>query len=134
MITREKKEQVVSTLKGHFEKADAVFLTNLIGVTSNEAVSIRKKIRDADGAVVVTRNTLFQRASEGTHYHELLTGLKGPHAVAFSFKDAPAVAKALYEAGKDSEVIDLKGGFLGEDSLTMLILSSLQSYLQKTKC
>ncbi len=119
MLTRAKKEDIVSNLKESIENANALFLTNLIGVSANDAVAIRKSVREAKGKVVVTRNTLFRRAAEGTYAEELLSGIKGPHAVAFSFEDAPGVAKALYDAGEENEVVDLKGGFLKEKALTV---------------
>ena len=119
MLQRNQKEEIVSDLKEKFEKAEAVFLTNLIGVTSNASVAIRKKIRDVNGKVVVTRNTLFELAAKGTRFEKLLTGLKGPNALAFSFKDAPQVAKILFESSKEfSGIVDLKSGMLGDKILT----------------
>ncbi|MCB9094924.1 MAG: 50S ribosomal protein L10 [Halobacteriovoraceae bacterium] len=118
MLTRAEKEKIVSGIKDNIQKSDALFLTNLIGVTANDSVDIRKKVRDAKGKIVITRNTLFRRASEGTYAEELLKNIKGPHAIAFSFEDAAAVAKAIYDAGEENEIIDLKGGFLGEKALS----------------
>lgn len=118
MITKSDKEAILVSLKESFSKADAIFLTNLIGMTSNDAVMLRKEVRKAGGKIVVTRNTLFRRATEGTQYAKLLENLKGPSAIAFSFKDAPGVAKAIYDASKTNEVIQLRGGYLGAKSLT----------------
>ncbi len=118
MLTRAKKEEIVAGLKESIENSNAVFLTNMIGVGANDSVAIRKKVRDADGKVVVTRNTLFKRAAAGTHLEDLFKEIKGPHAVAFAFKDAPGVAKVIYEAGKENELIDFKGGFLKDKPLT----------------
>lgn len=119
MLTRARKGEIVSSLKKSIEDANALFLTNLIGISANDAVAIRKNVRDAQGSVVVTRNTLFRRAAEGTYAEELLKGIKGPHAVAFSFEDAAAVAKALYDAGEENDLVELKGGFLREKALTV---------------
>ena len=118
MMMRSQKEEVVKQLKEHFSNSKAVFLTNLIGISSNDGVKIRKDVRDAKGTVVVTRNTLFRRAAEGTHLEGMLKDLKGPNAVAFAFEDAPAVAKVLYDAGQEQELVDLKAGFLGDKELT----------------
>lgn len=117
MMTRKEKEQVVQEIKGHIEKAQALFLTNTIGLPANDAVALRKTIRDAKGYVVVTRNTLFKRAAQGTYCESLLSDLKGTNAVAFSYEDPAAVAKAIYDAGKEHDVVSLKGGFLGESAL-----------------
>ncbi len=118
MLTRAKKEEIVAGLKTSIEKSKAVFLTNMIGVGANDSVAIRKKVRDANGSIVVTRNTLFKRAAAGTHLEDLFKDVKGPHAIAFAFEDAPGVAKVIYEAGKENELIDFKGGFLMDKPLT----------------
>jgi large subunit ribosomal protein L10 len=119
MLTRDEKGAIIESLKGDIEKAKGIFLTNVIGMTSNDGVALRKEIRDADGKLVVTRNTLFGLASKGTEAEELLSGLKGPQAVAFAFEDAPGVAKALKEAGKVHEMVELRGGLLDGKVLTV---------------
>lgn len=124
-MNRADKEAIVNGLKENIENASAIFLTNLIGVSSNDAVAIRKDVREAKGSVVVTRNTLFTKAAAGTKAEGLLSGLKGPHAVAFAFEDAAAVAKCLKNAGKDHEVIDLKGGILGDEELSVAQVKDL---------
>jgi len=118
MLDRSQKEAVVKDIRESIDSAGAVFLTNLIGVTSNEAVKIRKDVRDAKGKIVITRNTLFKRAAQGTYLEELFGTLKGPNAVAFAFDDAPAVAKAIYEASKEQELITLNAGFLNQKFLS----------------
>lgn len=116
-MTRAEKDAVIKDLKEKIESANGLFLTNLIGIPANDAVGIRRKIRDSKGAIVVTRNTLFGKASEGTYAEELLKGLKGTNAVAFAFEDAPGVAKAIYEASKDLEHVTLLDGYLKQKPL-----------------
>ena len=68
MLTRADKEAIVTKIKTQLDKSQAVFLANLIGVPSNDANTIRKKIRDAKGKVVIARNTLLARAAAGTEF------------------------------------------------------------------
>jgi len=117
MMTRIEKNQVIASIKEKIEGSKALFLTNLIGIESNDAVAMRKNVRDANGTIVVTRNTLFEKAAVGTYAEELLKGLKGTNAVAFAFEDAPGVAKAVFEASKDHEQVTLGKGFLGAELL-----------------
>ncbi|MBK23948.1 MAG: 50S ribosomal protein L10 [Halobacteriovorax sp.] len=130
MMKRAEKEAIIANIKTDIEAAKAIFLTNLIGVGANDAVAIRKGIRDVQGKMIVTRNTLFRKAAEGTTVEKMLADLKGPHALAFAFEDAAAVAKCLKEAGEDHEVVDFKGGFLNGEELTkaqVIELASLPS-------
>ena len=118
MLNRTEKEAIIQDLKTDIGKAKAIFLTNLIGITSNDAVSVRKAVRDSKGKMIVTRNTLFKKAAIGTPAEKLLSDLKGPHAIALAFDDPAAVAKCLKEAGSSLELVDLKGGVLDGQMLT----------------
>lgn len=118
MVNRESKNAVIKDLKEKIEASRALFLTNVIGMEANDAVELRKKIRTANGGLVVTRNSLFGMAAKGTYAEELLTGLKGTNAVAFAFEDAPGVAKAIFETNKELEVVTLGKGYLGTDLLS----------------
>lgn len=119
MITRSQKEAQVAKIKENIAASRALFLTNLVGLDSNTAVSVRKNVRDANGAVVITRNTLFELAAKGTKAEGVLKNLKGNNAVAFAFEDAPGVAKALYDASKEhEEIVFLSAGLLGDEELS----------------
>lgn len=125
MITRAEKDAVIKDLKEKIESSKALFLTNMIGIEANDAVAMRKQVREAKGAIVVTRNSLFGKAAEGTHAEELLKGLKGTNAVAFAFEDAPGVAKALFEASEELEHVTLGKGYLGNDLLEATQVTAL---------
>ena len=118
MLNRSEKEAIIQDLVKDIGRAKAIFLTNLIGIKSNEAVSVRKAVRDNNGKMVVTRNTLFKKAAEGTPAEALVANLSGPHALAFAFDDPAAVAKSLKEAGATLELVELKGGVLDGQMLT----------------
>ncbi|MEC7275542.1 MAG: 50S ribosomal protein L10 [Bdellovibrionota bacterium] len=125
MLKRAEKDAIISGLKTDIEAARAVFLTNLIGIGSNDAVKLRKEVRESQGKIVVTRNTLFKKAAEGTAAEAIVADLKGPHALAFAFEDAAAVAKALKEAGKEFEAVELKGGILNGEVLSLEQVTAL---------
>jgi large subunit ribosomal protein L10 len=119
MMTRAEKDAVVSQVRENIEKAQAVFLTNLVGIPSVDSVRIRKSVREANGHVIITRNTLFSRAAKGTYAEGLLADLKGASAVAFAFEDAPAVAKIINDAtGEFQDIVTIKGGMLGTQPLS----------------
>ena len=117
MMHRSKKEEIVSNIRECLNEANAIFLTNVIGVTSNDSIQLRKELRGVGGKIIVARNTLFRKAAEGTLYEKFLSDLKGTNAVAFSFKEAPSVAKILYDSSKTLEPIQFKGGYLGTSEL-----------------
>jgi large subunit ribosomal protein L10 len=127
MLSRKDKQAIIDGLKVDFDKASGFFLTNLVGITANDAVQVRKDVREKGGKIVVTRNTLFRMAAKGTKCEELFSQLKGTNAVAFAFADSAAVVKVLRDAGKDKEQVTLKGGFLGDTALSIAQVKELAS-------
>jgi large subunit ribosomal protein L10 len=119
MMTRVEKDAVVSSIKEKIEKSQAVFLTNLVGIPSVDSVRIRKNVREANGHMVITRNTLFARAAKGTYAEGLFADLKGSSAVAFAYEDAAAVAKIVNDASTEFEnIVTIRGGHLGAQKLS----------------
>lgn len=119
------KEIAIKKVKEIIAKSEALFVTNLVGIQANEAVKVRKGVRDANGYLLITRNTLFEHAAKGTFAEKILVNLKGSTAVAFAYKDAPAVAKVLFDASKENELITLKGGMLDGKVLTSAQVTEL---------
>ncbi len=125
MLSRTDKQAIIDRLKVDFDKASGVFLTNLIGISANDSVQVRKNVRDKGGKIVVTRNTLFKKAAKGTKCESLFAEIKGTNAVAFAFADSAAVVKVLRDAGKDLEKVTLGSGFLGDVALTVAQVKEL---------
>ncbi|MBI5344877.1 MAG: 50S ribosomal protein L10, partial [Deltaproteobacteria bacterium] len=61
----------------------------------------------------IVRNTLARRAIKGTPAEALSAHLKGPMAIAFSYKDAAAAAKKLMEFVKVEPNLKIRAGALG---------------------
>lgn len=124
-MLKTEKEVAIKRIKDNLAKSQAIFLTNVVGIEANDSVKVRKGVRDANGFLAVTRNTLFAQAAKGTFAEQFLANLKGPTAVAFAFKDAAAVAKVIFEANKENEIITLKGGMLDGKALTAAEVAAL---------
>ena len=118
MLDRKTKQDIIDRLKEDITKARAVFLTNVIGISANDAVSLRSRLRKAQGKIVVTKNTLLKIAGKGTNAEPLLSNLQESNAIAFAFGEAPEVAKCLKKAEDDSEVVAIKGGLFDDRELT----------------
>lgn len=117
MMNHEQKDEVVNDLREKINKAEGIFLTNLVGLVAEVSTKVRKNIRENNGSVVITRNTLMARAAKGTKAESLFSNLKGPNAIAFAFNDPAAVAKILFNLRKDHEVARLGAGLLGDKPL-----------------
>lgn len=130
MMTKMQKDKIVAKVKSNIDKADAVFLTNLVGINANESVLLRKQVREAKGHISIAKNTLLARAAKGTFAEGKVSNLSGPSALAFSFEDPAAIAKILKDFSTTNEVVKLRAGYLGTKEITaaeILMLASLPS-------
>ncbi|MDA8791658.1 50S ribosomal protein L10 [Bacteriovoracaceae bacterium] len=130
MLTRSEKDQIINDLRDKIDKSEGIFLTNVVGISANESVELRKQIREKNGALVVTKNKLFGVAAKGTKAEEVLSNLKGTNAVAFAYDDAPGVAKAINDSAKELEAVELKAGLLEDrvlDAAELVSLANLPS-------
>lgn len=113
-MNRTEKSEQIQKIQQNFQKANATFIAEYQGITAITMNDFRKSLRDASMDFVVVRNTLARRAVQGTALEGLATELKGPTAIAFSYKDAAAAAKALTNFAKEQPKLKLRVGTLGE--------------------
>jgi len=104
------KQQVIDEIKGKLENAQSAVVVDYIGITVDQANSMRRKLRDADVDYTVYKNTLMKRAIEGTPFEELSQILEGPSAIAIASEDATAPARVLNDAIKEFKKMKFKGG------------------------
>lgn len=127
MMTKPQKDEVVAKVKTNIDKADALFLTNLVGISANEAVALRKQVREAKGYICIAKNTLLARAAKGTFAEGKISELKGPSALAFSFEDPAAIAKILKDFSTTNQNVTLRAGYLGTKEISAAEIQMLAS-------
>lgn len=113
-ITREKKGTLVNEYVEKLRRSQAFIVTEYRGLTTKQVESLRKELRGCESELTITKNTLMARAltEVGLPVPEAL--LTGPTAVAFCFNEISAPAKVLTRFAKDSKIMVLRGGMLGE--------------------
>jgi large subunit ribosomal protein L10 len=113
-ISRQRKEELVALYSDMLSRSQGVILTEFRGISDKELKAVRKVVREANGAYRIAKTRLLIRALESAGY-PIPAELRGtPLAVGFCFGDIPAVAKALTDVAKDSEVLSIRGGLMGQ--------------------
>jgi large subunit ribosomal protein L10 len=114
-ISRARKEELVAQYSDLLGRTNGFIIIESRGLPVTEIDVLRKGIRDAQGAYLVTKNTLFTRALQELGWPVPDDLLKGPTAVAFGLDNFPAVAKAVldFTTGRDRvEKTGVKGGVM----------------------
>ena len=116
-ISKERKEEVLTTYADWMKRSQAVILVEYTGVKMKDLDNIRNKIRESGGEFHVVKNTLARRAfaDSGIKIPEDL--LEKSTAVSFAFTDPASTAKALTDATKGNEFVKVKGGFMSGQML-----------------
>jgi len=113
-ISREKKEQLVSWYTDLFSRSNAVILTNYRGLTMADINQLRRKLQETQSEYHVTQNRLLKLALKARELPVPEDLLEGPTATGFCFEEVPAVAKVLVNFSKESKILVIKGGILGD--------------------
>jgi large subunit ribosomal protein L10 len=112
-ITRERKEALVAQYTDLLKRSEAVILTNYLGLNVAQVTQLRDRIREANGAYYVTKNTLIKLAMQQLDLVVRDEWLEGPTAIGFCFDEVPAIAKVIADFADESDILTIKGALLG---------------------
>lgn len=106
------KQPVVDEVSAVVKDASAVMLVQYLGITVEQDTALRKELREAGVKYKVFKNTMMNRAFEGTELDELTKDLKGPNALAISMDDPAAPARIISKYAKKIKCLGLVGGIV----------------------
>jgi large subunit ribosomal protein L10 len=89
-----------------------VILTTFQGITVQDDTKLRRSVQAAGGKYQVVKNTIAERAANGTPAEKLLSNLKGTNSIAFTNTDPVALAKALTKIAKDVPAFQFRSGIV----------------------
>lgn len=110
-MNRQQKELVIQELKQDFSQSNGAFLVGVKGLTVTQLQRLRKDLRQQDGKLKITKARLMRIATnDADKQHVLDTYFKDQIGVVFAYKEAPAVAKVLFNFAKTNEKLRLVAG------------------------
>jgi large subunit ribosomal protein L10 len=117
----------ITILKDKFAKAKSIVLADYAGLPVNLQQSLRAKVIEAGGELVVAKNTLLKITAKELDYpiDALTNSFTGPTITLFAYEDEIAPIKALAEFAKENELPTIKAGYLNKEPLTKEQVDSL---------
>jgi large subunit ribosomal protein L10 len=125
-MDRAQKQEAIETLKGVFDGAGAVVVTHYMGLTVAEMTDLRGRLREQGAQLKVVKNTLVQKALDGSVGEAGDALFKGPVAIAFA-PDAVSAAKVATQYAKDNDKFSVIGGLMGQQVLDKASVTALAS-------
>jgi large subunit ribosomal protein L10 len=113
-MKREEKAAVVEKLTEELKGADAIFAIDYRGISVPQAAELRTGLREAGTSFRVVKNRLTLRAADAAGTEDIKDFLTGPTALALVDGDVAMAAKTLTKLGGDWELLEYKGGIMGD--------------------
>ena len=112
MKSKQEKQKDLEALREEFQKTKNVFLTGFEKMTVAQDFQLRKAIRGAGASYKVIKNTIAEKAAEGTAANELMKNLKGMTSMVWTQADPVQLAKALTKYAKENPAFTFKAGMV----------------------
>lgn len=113
-MLRSEKAQSIDFIRDRFAKMSSAVFVDYAGLTVEEVSKLRDVLREKGVEYRVLKNKLIAHALKGQSCLDRLeqAALKGMTAVAWSFEEPSAAARALKEFKKTNEKLKIKAGLL----------------------
>ena len=126
----EKKAQS-EELRAQLATVSTVVLSTFQGITVEDDTKLRRAIEAAGGKYQVVKNTVAERAAEGTPTEGLLKDLKGTNSIAYTKTDSVSLAKVLTKFAKDVPAFKFRAGWVEGRVVSIAEISQLANLPSK---
>jgi len=108
------KDLMAEDLKQRLDGVTEALLVSVIGLDANKNVLLRRKLREKNVSLMVVKNSLARRATEGTPLAAAFEGLEGTAAVVWGGEDIVSLAKEVVKLAEDKqfEAFEARGGVM----------------------
>jgi large subunit ribosomal protein L10 len=106
------RQKKVEELHAELAQVSTVILSTFQGIKVDEDTRLRRAVEAAGGSYQVVKNTLAERAAQGTPSEPLLKSLAGTNSIAWTSADPVALAKVLTKFAKDVPAYQFRAGMV----------------------
>lgn len=114
------KNLIASDLKAKLSGVNDALLVNVIGIEANDTYVLRKELRAKNINLMVVKNSLARRATEGTPLAAAFNGVEGTTAIVWGAEDFVSLAKQISELDQTEKykAFCTRGGVMDGEQLT----------------
>ncbi len=129
------KNLIAGHLRERLDGVDAALLVNVIGLDANANNDLRAELQSKDINLMVIKNSLAARATEGTPLSPMFAGLTGTAAICWGSEDVVSLAKEVSRlAGEDQfEAFAPRGGIMDGEPLTAEQVTAVSKWPTRTE-
>ena len=124
-MNKAEKKQKAEALHQELEKSRTVILSRFEGITVAQDFDLRRKIAQVGAKYKVVKNSLLERASQGTPLEPAARKLSGTTSLAYTQQDPVALARVLTAYAKENPIFKFKSGVVEGRVVSMADLSTV---------
>jgi len=130
------KDLLTKDLANRLEGVSDCVTANVIGLDANSTTALRKQLREKGIGLMVVKNSLAARATEGTSLAGAFEGIEGTHAVLWGAEDFVTLVKEVNELNKNEEEFErfeTRGGVMDGEKLTPERVKEISKWPTRTE-
>jgi ribosomal protein L10 len=114
------KDLMAKDFASRLEGVDDALLVNVVGLDANSTVVLRRELREKNIQLMMVKNSLAKRATEGTPLAAAFDGAEGTLAMVWGGEDFISLAKEVValDSGKEYPEFEARGGVMDGECLT----------------
>ena len=125
------KQLITDEIASRLEGVDECLLANVIGLEVNNSILLRRELREKDIQLLVVKNSMARRATEGTPLATAFEGMEGSLAICWGGDDFITLAKEIARFDKSTdqfEAFQTSGGVMDGEQLTPEAASEISKW------
>ena len=114
------KSLIADHLRQRLQNVHDALLVSVVGLDANANSRLRAELRNKDIQLVVVKNSMAARATEGTPLAPLFADLTGTAAICWGGEDIVSLAKEITAFARDDKfaLFETRGGLMDGDCLS----------------
>lgn len=126
-MKRDEKEKQAEALREELRKAKSVLFSSFEGITVSQDTDLRSRVARSGARYKVVKNSLIERAAQGTPAEAVASKLRGTTSLAYTDTDPVALAKIISAYAKDNPLLVFKTGVVEGRVIALADLAGLAS-------
>lgn len=129
------KNLMIKDLEKRWDGVEELMLVNAVGLEANDCVALRKRLREKNINMMVVKNSLARKATEGTALAPAFEGAEGSLSVVWGAEDVVTLAKEVTSIsdGDDFEKFETVGGVLDGEKLSAEEVKAVSKWPSRTE-
>jgi large subunit ribosomal protein L10 len=129
------KSLISDHLRDRLRNVNDALLVNMVGLDANTNTRLRAELRQKNIHIVVIKNSMAVRATEGTPLAPLFTDLSGTAAICWGSEDIVSLAKEITKLVKNDKLAPFtaKGGVMDGERLTAPQVEQVSKWPSRTE-